>query len=128
MDVPGARVFSVTGASAVMAAAPPSSWNVLTSAEERRRRAAVVARCGGRVDDYYVRELVANVITTAGGTVTNPVQVISGTGEAGATTGRNAPVAWAFAAAAFSVASLLVWMGFRVAARPKAFPVNPARR
>jgi hypothetical protein len=27
------------------------------------RRAAVVARCGGRVDDYYVRELVANVIS-----------------------------------------------------------------
>jgi len=32
------------------------------------RRAAVVARCGGVVDDYYVRELVANVISdTAAG-------------------------------------------------------------
>lgn len=27
------------------------------------RRAAVVARCGGVVDDYYVRELVANAIS-----------------------------------------------------------------
>lgn len=34
------------------------------------RRAAVVARCGGRVDDYYVRELVANAISdTAAGTL-----------------------------------------------------------
>lgn len=32
------------------------------------RRAAVVARCGGTVDDYYVRELVANAISdTAAG-------------------------------------------------------------
>src|ERR1044071_1478935 len=32
------------------------------------RRAAVVARCGGVVDDYYVRELVANAISdTAAG-------------------------------------------------------------
>lgn len=34
------------------------------------RRAAVVARCGGMVDDYYVRELVANAISdTAAGTL-----------------------------------------------------------
>src|SRR3954451_24658376 len=34
------------------------------------RRAAVVAWCGGVVDDYYVRELVANVISdTAAGTL-----------------------------------------------------------
>lgn len=32
------------------------------------RRAAMVARCGGMVDDYYVRELVANAISdTAAG-------------------------------------------------------------